>query len=252
MKVSIITVVYNGAKYLEQAMQSVLSQRLPAGWELEYVVIDGGSTDGTVEIIEQYADKLAYSVSEPDGGIYDAMNKGVSRATGEVVGILNADDFYVSEDVLGKVIAALREGIDAVYGDIAMAQGEDTEHVVRYWQAGEYTPGAFRRGWHPPHPALFVRRSVYQRCGLFNICFKIAADYEFMLRIFEVCKVTSHYIPELLVKMRVGGASTANLKNILKANVESYRAWQLNHLSGGIVAVFLKPLGKVRQLFTRA
>ena len=254
-KISIITVVYNGEKYIEQALQSVLMQKLPEGWELEYVVIDGGSTDNTVEIIKKYEDKLAYFISEKDSGIYHAMNKGLRKATGEVVGILNSDDFYVSDDVLLDIINTFESGkcIDVVYGDLEYVNAENPDKVARYWKSREYENDLFKKGWHPPHPTLFVRGDIYEKCGGFDESFKIAADYDFMLRIFEKCKIKSKYINKTLVKMRAGGTSGKSIINILKANKECFSAWRKYEFSFfvSLIAVVNKMFKKIFQFFKR-
>ena len=240
MKFSIVTVCYNSATTIRDAVDSVLSQ---VGVALEYIAIDGGSTDGTLEILRSYGDRLVRLVSEPDEGIYDAMNKGVALATGDVVGILNSDDFYADTSVLADVSAAFADdSIDCVYGDLDYVNAENTARVVRAWRSGEMTPGAFRRGRHPAHPAFFVRRSVYDRVGGFNLDLKIAADYEFMLRVLEKHRLRSVYLPKVLVKMRMGGTSNASIINIAKSNLQCWKAWRQNGLG-------LSPLPLLRKLF---
>lgn len=249
MKVSIITVCYNSAVTIRDAVDSVLAQQ---GVELEYIVIDGQSSDDTVEILKTYGDRITKLVSEPDHGIYDAMNKGVALATGDVIGILNSDDFYADSSVLAEVVAAfVDESIDCVYGDLDYVDAEDTDRVVRAWRSGEMTPGAFRRGWHPAHPTFFVRRSVYERVGRFNLDLKIAADYEFMLRVLERDQAKAAYLPRVLVKMRTGGASNASISNILKANLQCWQAWGLNGLGWSPLPILAKPLSKLKQFWKK-
>jgi glycosyltransferase involved in cell wall biosynthesis len=249
MKISIITVAHNSEATLIDTVESVLAQTHD---DLEYLIIDGGSTDGTLERLEPYRNRIDCLLSEPDEGMYDAMNKGIARATGDVVGILNSDDFYADDQVLAQVAAIFSESeADCIYGDLHYVDSADTTRVVRNWHSGEYRPGAFRRGWHPPHPAFFVRRSVYQKFGGFNTALRIAADYELMLRFLQKKKCTVAYLPEVLVKMRIGGASNRSLNNILKANLECYQAWRMNGrgVFKGALAVILKPFRKLKQLF---
>lgn len=248
MKVSIITVCYNSVDTIEDAIKSVLSQSYP---DIEYIVVDGGSTDGTLEIIGKYRDKIAKFVSEPDRGIYDAMNKGIKLAAGEIVGILNSDDFYADENAVKKIVEAIeKEKADICWGDLVYVVKNNTDKVVRFWKSSEYQEKKFRQGWHPPHPSFFVKKQVYEKCGVFNLDFKIAADYELMLRFLEKCGVKPCYIPQVLVKMRTGGKSNfMNVFTVIKANLESYQAWKANGLKGGCLAVFLKPLSKIKQFF---
>ncbi|MEK7149424.1 MAG: glycosyltransferase family 2 protein [Patescibacteria group bacterium] len=246
MKISIITVCYNSAKTIKQAIKSVLSQTYS---NIEYIVIDGGSTDGTLEIINKYRDKIAKFVSEPDKGIYDAMNKGLKLATGDIIGILNSDDFYTDEFVLEKVAKKFEEtNSDCLWGDLVYVDRNNIGKIIRFWKSSEYREGKFKMGWHPPHPTFFARKEIYNKYGLFNLNFKIAADIEIMLRFLEKFKISSAYIPEILIKMRTGGTSAKNIKNIIKANVETYRAWKVNGLKINPLWVLLKPLSKVLQL----
>ena len=246
MKLSIITVCYNSAATIRDAVDSVLAQE---GIGLEYIVIDGGSTDGTLDVLRSYGERIARLVSEPDEGIYDAMNKGVSLATGDVVGILNSDDYYADSEVLSAVAAAFEDSdVDCVFGDLDYVDAEETNRVVRAWRSKPYEPGAFRRGWHPAHPSFFVRHSVYERFGLFDTNLKIAADYEFMLRVLEREQLSSVYLPEVIVKMRMGGASNASVLNVAKANLQCWKAWRQNGLGWSPLPVLVKPLSKLEQL----
>jgi len=249
MKVSIITVVYNNAKTIKDAIESVLNQTYK---NIEYIVIDGGSTDGTVEIIKSYGGKINKFISEKDNGLYDAMNKGISLASGCVVGILNSDDFYASNDIL-EIVANefVTKDIDCLYGDLEYVGEDDINKVMRYWKSKPYKEGLFQKGWHPPHPTFFVKRECYEKYGVFNLDFKIAADYELMLRFLEKYKLKSTYVPRTFVKMRVGGESNKSLSNIIKANIESYKAWKVNGLYINPLMFLLKPLSKVLQLFRR-
>ncbi|MGZ0708434.1 glycosyltransferase family 2 protein [Coraliomargarita sp. W4R53] len=246
MLFSVITVSYNSVATIRSAVDSVLAQ---AGVELDYIVIDGASKDGTVDLLRDYGPRIHQLVSEPDGGIYDAMNKGVARACGEVVGILNSDDFYADREVLSAVAAAFEDpSVDCVFGDLDYVDAERTERVVRAWRSQAYQAGAFGRGWHPAHPSFFVRRAVYERLGDFDTKLPIAADYEFMLRVLEREQLKSVHLPQVLVKMRTGGASNASLKNIAQANLQCWKAWRQNGLGLSPLPVIRKPFSKLKQL----
>jgi glycosyltransferase len=242
---SIITVTLNGASTLADCLNSVKMQSKGA----EHIIIDGGSTDGTAALLAQYGDATAQVVSEPDRGIYDAMNKGILLATGEVIGILNADDFYPAADILARVAAVFEDKqVQACYGDLVYVNAGDTTHISRYWRAGEYAGSRrFYHGWMPPHPTFFVRRSVYARCGLFNLELGSAADYELMLRFLVRYGITAVYIPEVLVHMRSGGVSNASLRNRLQANRMDRRAWDVNKLQPYPWTLLIKPLRKLGQ-----
>jgi len=245
--VSIITAVFNNARTLASAIESVRAQTYAP---IEHIIIDGGSTDGTLDVIERYRAGFATVVSEPDHGIYDAMNKGLSAATGDIVGILNSDDFYANPRVIETVVRTMEEKVvDIVWGDLEYVSSEDTTRVIRHWRSSPYARGKFRRGWMPPHPTFFVRRSVYGRYGYFRDELRIAADYELMLRFLEKHQVSSRYIPEMFVKMRVGGASNKSIANIIKANREAWRAWKMNDLPASFVTITLKVIRKVSQFF---
>jgi glycosyltransferase involved in cell wall biosynthesis len=244
MKISIITAVLNGRSTIADALDSVLAQDYA---DIEFIVIDGASTDGTLDIIQRYPGRLAHLVSEPDRGIYDALNKGLRLATGEVVGFLNADDCYADHRVMSRVAAALADPtVDACYGDLFYVRKDEPNHVIRRWQAGPYHPRLLARGWMPPHPTFYARRAIYQRLGGFDIDYRIAADYDCMLRFLGAGRVTCAYIPEVLVKMRLGGVSNRSLHNLLQKSREDYRALRRNRV-GGLGTLLLKNLQKLPQ-----
>jgi glycosyltransferase involved in cell wall biosynthesis len=248
MKVSIITVCYNSASTIEATIQSVISQDHP---EIEYIIIDGSSTDTTLSVIEKYRDKIPKLVSEKDEGIYFAINKGISLASGEIIGILHADDFYVNNQVISKVVKIFEEKkVETLYGDLQYVERENTEKIKRNWRSGPYQDGMFYKGWMPPHPAFFVLKKCYDTYGLFNTALRSAADYEMMLRLLHKYKCSTAYLPEVLVKMRVGGKSNVSLSNRIKANREDKKAWLLNGLKPGMFTLIRKPLSKLGQFFS--
>lgn len=248
MKISIITATFQSARTLGETIISVQRQ----SWQdTEHIIIDGGSTDGTMELVGRFS-HLGKVVSEPDRGIYDAMNKGIRLADGEVIGILNADDFYSDERVLESVAGCFADpDVDAVYGDLEYVHPEDTDRVVRRWQAGKYLPGQFRWGWMPPHPTFFVRRRLYEQYGLFNLDMATCGDYELMLRFIHRHGARLGYLPRVLVKMRAGGASNASLGARLRANHHDRLAWTVNGLRPFWFTMYLKPLRKIGQFLTR-
>ena len=247
MKFSIVTPVLNDSR-VGRALDSVLNQDLDC--DLETIVIDGGSTDGTLDVLERRRGSIDLLVSEPDSGIYDAMNKGIERATGDIVGILNADDRYADSGVLAGVLDAFGRGkADVCHGNIVY---EDSRgRTVRYWKTGPSSPLKWRLGWMPPHPSFFVRREVYLRYGAFDTSLAIAADYELMLRLLRRYSVRSVHIDRVLVRMTLGGVSNRSTTNILRAALEVRRSWKMNGLSGGLLAALLKPIGKIDQYFRR-
>jgi glycosyltransferase involved in cell wall biosynthesis len=245
MKVSIITIVYNNRETIADAIESVLGQSYP---HIEYIVVDGLSTDGTVDVIKKYSNQVTRFISEKDRGLYDAINKGIGLATGDVIGFLHSDDIYYSTESIAQVVAAFEKyNTDSVYGDLLYVQKADTKKVVRNWVSGKYKMENFLLGWMPPHPTFYVKREVYQRLGLYNTAFKSAADYELMLRYLYKHQISTTYIPEKLVKMRVGGKSNITIKNRIRANQEDYRAWLINGLNPPFYTRFLKPLRKLMQ-----
>lgn len=233
MKLSIITVVYNNELTITDAINSVLSQTYK---DIEYIIIDGKSTDRTLQCIRKYENHIDQLVSEPDRGIYDAMNKGLALATGEVIGILNSDDLYADEHVLESVMQHFLNDneLAIVYGDLVYVKADDVTQIVRRWNSMPYYDRYFEDGNVPPHPSLFLKREVYKQAGLFNSEMKLAADYELMLRIFKKFKFKSVYLSRLLVKMRLGGSTNKSLKNIINGNLEILRAWKINDLSSPV------------------
>lgn len=247
MKISIITVVYNGHKTIRNTIESVLNQTYP---DLEYIIVDGNSGDSTLEIVRSYGCRIAQVLSEPDHGIYDAMNKGIKIATGDIVGLLNADDVYASSDVLTEVARRFVETeADGVYGDLLYVHQDDLEKVRRTWKAGHYRPGDFLWGWMPPHPSFFLKRNVYEKYGHFRLDMSSAADYELMLRMIHKNEVKLSYIQKTLVRMRVGGVSNSTLKNRWIANRNDLAAWKVNGLKPYPFTVLLKPFRKILQFF---
>ena len=255
MRISVITVCFNAAATLSDAVQSVFTQ-VPshdAPFDLEYIVVDGGSTDGTLDVLAPFRDRIATLISEPDRGLYDAMNKGIRAATGDVVAILNADDVYASNDVLARVAETFNSsGAAAVYGDLNYVEADDLSRAIRRWRAGTYSPGAFRRGWMPPHPALFVQRTCYKRWGMFSLSLRSAADYELMLRFIHRHGMSLAYLPDTLVLMRAGGVSNASLKHRLRAHREDWKAWRMNGYHPSLFTLLAKPLRKLPQFLSRA
>lgn len=244
VKISVITTVRNARTTIGDAIESVAAQQYS---NIEHIVIDGASTDGTLQLLEQHREKLGVLVSEPDRGIYDALNKGIQRASGEVLGFLHADDVFAGPGVLARVAKEFESpNVDAVYGDLVYVRRTDTSHVIRYWRAGRASARSVRWGWMPPHPTLYVRRSKYASVGLFNTEYRIAADYDLMLRLLTSDGFRMSYIPEILVKMRVGGASNRSLRNIIRKSAEDYRILR-RHRVGGLGALALKNVRKLHQ-----
>ena len=249
MKVSIITITYNSAATIKDTVESVINQ---SHQNIEYIIIDGKSTDGTLEILESYKTKIATLVSEKDKGLYDALNKGIALATGDLIGIIHSDDFYTNNLVIEHIVTAIEESnADAAYADLFYVDKVDTNKVFRKWKSGNYKHGQFLNGWMPPHPTFFVKRSCYQQFGSFNLSLVSAADYELMLRFIHKHKVKLAYLPEFIIKMRVGGKSNVSLKNRIRANNEDRKAWKMNGLKPHFYSLYLKPLRKIIQLFKK-
>lgn len=248
MKTSIITVCFNSAETIEDTIKSALSQDYK---DIEYILVDGGSTDGTLEILSKYQTQIFKYISEPDNGVYDAMNKGIRLSTGDIIATLNADDVYADETIVGQMIEFMQSnGLDAVYGDLAYIDPNNSNHVTRFWKAGEYKRGAFYYGWVIPHPTFFCRKQVFERHGYFNNDFRIAADFELMLRFIEKHRIKIGYLPKVIVKMRVGGKANL-LRGIIRGNWEIIRSFRLNNLRLSPWFFIVKPITKISQLFRR-
>jgi len=247
MKISVVTAVYNNRFYLEDTIKSVLSQTHD---DVEHIIVDGGSVDGTLKVIKKYTTKISKWISEPDKGIYDAMNKGIGLATGEVICFLNSDDIYSSPEVLRKVNEAFLSFTgQGCYGDVRY-RSRDLARVIRYWEAGEMNEKRLSRGWMPPHPAFFLKRELLSRFGSFRTDFHISADYELFLRMIKKAKISIKYIPEILVDMRIGGKSNTGLRNLIMKSIEDHRAWKLNGMRAGMI-FFKKPFFKMSQFIKK-
>lgn len=248
MKISVITATYNSGRTVGDTLKCVAAQTYAP---VEHLVIDGGSKDDTLNIVNGFP-HVAKVVSEKDKGIYDAMNKGVAHATGEVIGILNSDDVYTDEKVLQDVMTIFKdESIDACYADLQYVRADDLNKVVRTWRSGRFNARSFYWGWMPPHPTFFVRKRVYDQIGGFNLELRSAADYELMLRAFMKYKLNVQYLPRIIVKMRAGGESNASLRNRLRANGEDRKAWKINGLKPWFFTLYLKPARKLVQFFIK-
>ncbi|WP_029029522.1 glycosyltransferase family 2 protein [Salinarimonas rosea] len=249
MKISVVTASFNSAATIEETLRSVNSQTHP---DIEHIVVDGASRDATMEIVRSLGERVAVAVSEPDRGIYDAMNKGLALATGDVVGFLNSDDVYARDDALALLAAAIeRDGTDAAYGDLVFVPEDDTSRVVRYWRSRPYEPGLCARGWMPAHPTFYVRTEMYRRHGVFDLDYRYAADFEICLRLLDVGGVRASYVPQTLVRMRMGGHSTGSVRAIARSNVESARACRKHGLPGGPLFIARKLSRKVPELLRR-
>lgn len=249
MKFSLITVTFNSSRTLRDTIQSVLSQTYP---DIEYIIVDGLSEDGTIDIIKEYASlfhgRLNW-ISEKDQGLYDAMNKGFKMATGEIVGIINSDDLLAEPNAIEKVIGSFKEhkDIDCVYADLYYVAQHDTSKIVRHWITGKQR--SFSKGWHPAHPTFYVKREMYTKYGMFDLDFKFAADFELMLRLVEKEHIRLFYLPEPLVRMRLGGTTSKNLTNIKKGNIECLNAFEKNGIPVSILYPFYRLLPKLKQYF---
>ncbi|HIJ80593.1 MAG TPA: glycosyltransferase [Desulfuromonadales bacterium] len=246
---SVITVCRNSQATIGETLHSVAGQTYK---NVEHIIIDGLSTDATLEIIGNTVPHVQRILSEKDNGIYDAMNKGLALARGDIVGILNSDDRYVDNDVLGKVAQAFSAlDIDAVWGNIHFVSARDSGKIVRSWRSSPFTPGAFAEGWHPPHPSFFVKKSVYESCGYFDTRFKVSADFELMLRFLEKNRIKGYHLDEFLVNMRMGGASTGSIRNIITGNLNILRAFKKNGIPVTPLYPFKRLVPKLRQFLIK-
>ncbi len=251
MKISIITATYNSIDTLELCMNSVLNQTYDA---IEYVIIDGNSKDGTVKLINEKAEiyKNIVWISESDHGIYDALNKGVKMATGEVIGFVHSDDFLANNTIIGKIAHVFKsEHVDGVYGNLHYVQFDNVNTIVRNWISKPFKRKLLNRGWMPAHPTLFLKSDIYRKHGQFNIDYRIAADYDFILRIFKSCEYNFYHLPETITKMRVGGESNRDLKSLILKTKEDYRAAKTNKIRLPFLTIGLKNISKIPQWLLR-
>ncbi len=246
MKISVITLSMNSAATIRDTIESVLAQDHP---DIEYIVVDGASRDGTMDIVRSYGDRISKVVSEPDRGMYDSANKGLKLATGDVVGFLNSDDWYATNDVLSTMAREFARGdVDVVHGDLDFVDPKNVSRVTRRFRSRPFVPGDFKRGWHPAHPTFYVRREILLEVGGFDEQYRIASDVDLMMRVLEVRRARSAFIPRVLVMMREGGLSNGSFRRIWRANVECYRSMHRAGLPVPWYFVLRKPLAKTRQL----
>lgn len=247
--ISIITVCFNSGVTIEDTIKSVINQTYS---NIEYIIVDGVSTDNTLETVNSYNDKIDLIISEKDNGLYDAINKGIKHAKGDIIGILNSDDLYEDNNVITDVVNLIsKENLDGCYADLNYVDKYDTNKVVRHWKSGSYKDGMFFKGWMPPHPTFFVKKAVYNKFGSFDLRLHSAADYEIMLRFIHKNKIVLGYLNRTIVKMRMGGVSNASLSNRIKANREDKRAWLINDLKPKTFTLILKPLSKLGQFLKK-
>ena len=248
MKVTIITATFNSEAKLQCSIDSVASQDYK---NIEHIIVDGGSTDGTLEIIARNKEKIAHFISEKDNGIYDALNKGIKCCSGDIIGFLNSDDVYDNTHVVSLIVENfIEKHADVIYGNlIYLTKGRDKQKPFRHWESNDFSPNSLKYGWMPPHPTMYCTKEVYEICGLYNDSFRISADYDYILRVFGRPEFRKHHIPEVLVNMDIGGISNKSLKNIIRKSKEDYQAIKQNKI-GGFQTVLFKNLRKLKQ-FTR-
>jgi glycosyltransferase len=246
MKISIITVVFNNKNRISVAIDSVVKQ---TNADIEYIVVDGGSSDDTQAVVNSYGKKVSKFICEPDKGIYDAINKGILISTGEVVGLLHSDDIFGNEQIISMITEVFdNTGADGVYGDLNYVSKENPEKVIRHWKSGPFKTSMLHRGWMPPHPTLFLKRKIFDNYGLYDSGFKISSDYDFMLRIMSRPELKFEYLPQIITRMRVGGTSNRSLKNIIRKSKEDLQALRKNN-AGGWSVLLMKNFSKIGQFF---
>jgi glycosyltransferase involved in cell wall biosynthesis len=243
LKISLITVAFNAQNTIDRCILSVMRQKFN---NIQYIVIDGGSTDNTIQIINKHKDKIDFFISEPDNGVYDAMNKGIAHATGDIIGMLNADDYFADDDVLNDIVVAFSENkVDIVFGDLDYVDHEGK--IIRKWRSGKYKSGIFNWGWMPPHPTFYCRRKLFQDLGNYSLDYGSAADYELMLRFIHSNKTSVFYLNKVMVKMIIGGISNKNLSNRVQALQFDLKAMRNNNILFPLITVLIKPIRKIMQ-----
>jgi len=246
MKISILTPALNSSLTISDCIKSIYKQSYAF---VEQIIIDGKSTDNTLDIIVSMPNSISAILSEPDNGLYDAMNKGIKLATGDVIGILNSDDLYIDDHVLQDVADLMvKTRADSLFADLYYVRADNTEKILRYWKTKEFVPGSFARGWHPPHPTFFVRKEVYNRFGVFDTSLRVSADFELMLRFLEKHRISTCYLPRPILKMRHGGQSSGSLKNIITGNINCYKAFKKNELKISPFYIFYRVMPKIIQI----
>lgn len=249
MKISIITATFNSAKFLTDCITSVNKQTYQ---NIEHIIIDGVSSDNTLDIIRNTPNRIAKIISEPDKGIYDAMNKGIKLATGDIIGILNSDDFLASENILELIAETFRqEKCDAIFGNLDFVASNDTNKVIRKWKSSPFVKGSFTKGWHPPHPTFYAKREIYEKYGLFDISLNVSADFEIMLRFIEKHRIKTHYLDRVMVKMRYGGESTGSIQKIIKGNRNIMKAFKKNGIKVSTFYPFTRLLPKLKEFVSK-
>jgi glycosyltransferase len=245
MKITIITCTYNSEKTIRDCIESVHKQSYP---DIEHIIMDGASEDNTIDVVKSIPGRVSRIVSEPDDGLYHAMNKAINLANGEIIGILNSDDFYASPVIIERIINTFEStGCDSLYGNLDFLAADDPLKVIRHWKSSPFTKGSFKKGWHPPHPTFFVRHEVYKKFGLFDTALSISADFELMLRFLEKHAISTHYIDETIVKMRYGGASTSSIRGIILGNKNVLRAFRKNEINVGPFYTIRRFIFKISQ-----
>lgn len=248
MKISIITVVYNNKPNLQDAIDSVYNQTYK---NIEHIIIDGNSNDGTIDLIKKNESKISNWISGKDNGIYDALNKGLDLATGDIIGFLHSDDIYASNEIIQKVIEEFKyTDCDSIYGDLQYVSKNNTNNIIRFWKSRPFHSNLLKKGWMPPHPTFFVKRHIYSQYGGFDTDFKIAADYDLMLRFLGQKKISTHYLPQIIIKMRLGGLSNKSIPNIIQKSYEDYLALKKNSI-GGVGTLILKNTSKLSQFIKK-
>lgn len=250
MKVSIITATYNSSAHIADCVESVNNQTYN---DIEHIIIDGASKDNTLDIIKSIPNRVVKIVSEPDKGIYDAMNKGIKAATGDLIGILNSDDFFANPDVISEIAKEFQDdaSLEGVYTNLYYVNQDNPNQIIRHWVSNSFKKGSFFKGWHPPHPTLYLRKEVYEKYGLFNLDFSLSADFELMLRFFEKDKIKTKYLPITTIRMRLGGATSKNWENIKKQNIQCVEAFRVNGLKPPLFYTLYRILPKLLQFFKR-
>ena len=248
MKITVITVSRNSGATIEETILSVFIQSYK---DIEHLIVDGASSDNTLSIIERHSDKIAAYISEPDNGIYHAMNKGINMASGDIIGFLNSDDVFANDNVINKISSVFNDKlIDACYGDL-LYLSKDHSKIIRHWKSKQYQDGLCKTGWMPAHPTFYVRKKIYEKYGVYNLDYKYQSDYEMTLRFLEVNKIRSYYLPEVLVKMRIGGVSNNSFMGIIKGNLEAYRACKMHFPETSLMFIPRKIISRLGQFISK-